>query len=605
MGEDQTPPGRKAPPYMAQPPAVPQIMASMPGIVRDGTRLSKPTYIDGLWMRFYQDKPRKMLGYREQVRNVDGIVRGIDIYNSAGYCVAHVSSTAGVQRYAIDLVSGGNTGIVDRTPSGYTEAATSLWQMTSIYLTSGGTTYLYAAATPSLADITSATAGTIYQGDIGAVTALATVYECSFTASIGPASTTMTVTAVAYGTLAVGDQVNGTGVTAGTTIASLGTGTGGTGTYILNNSQTVASTTLGTDPLTTTGGIVAVGPYLFRYGHDGVIGWSVPAHPWDFFGTGAGDSRPVSDKVVAGLPLRGQSAPAAIFWSLSSLIVGNFVGSPTYWNFSTVSTTGSILSANSVIEHNGVYYWATTSGFSKFAGVMQDLDNAYNKDWFLDNLNLTYRQKVFAVKVPRWNEIWWCFPYGDATECDHAVIYNYAKNYWYDTALPNEGRSAGIYNTTYSFPIMAGVAVNDDTDGTSMWQHEFGVDEVSGATAISLAIPSYFQTHEFSLANPGQLGAAGRSQAIAYSILEPDFDQAGDLYFYVYSRANARADIESPDDSPYTIPETVSEPSDQMLEFKWTGRLTSFRIESNSMGGNYWSGAPLIHAKPSDARRTG
>lgn len=56
---------------------------------------------------------------------------------------------------------------------------------------------------------------------------------------------TLTISAVASGTLQVGDQITGTGIAANTTIASLGTGTGGTGTYILNTSgQTVASETI-------------------------------------------------------------------------------------------------------------------------------------------------------------------------------------------------------------------------------------------------------------------------------------------------------------------------------------------------------------------------
>jgi hypothetical protein len=59
------------------------------------------------------------------------------------------------------------------------------------------------------------------------------------TASIS--TTTLTVTAVASGTLTVGSPIYGTGVTAGTYITALGTGTGGTGTYTVSASQTVAS----------------------------------------------------------------------------------------------------------------------------------------------------------------------------------------------------------------------------------------------------------------------------------------------------------------------------------------------------------------------------
>lgn len=56
--------------------------------------------------------------------------------------------------------------------------------------------------------------------------------------------TTLTVTAISQGALSVGALIWGTGVTLGTTITALGTGTGGTGTYIVSTSQTVTSANL-------------------------------------------------------------------------------------------------------------------------------------------------------------------------------------------------------------------------------------------------------------------------------------------------------------------------------------------------------------------------
>lgn len=65
----------------------------------------------------------------------------------------------------------------------------------------------------------------------------------SVTGSI--ASTTLTVTAVTTGVLAVGNPISGSGVTAGTRIVAQLTGTpGGIGTYTVNISQTVASTAI-------------------------------------------------------------------------------------------------------------------------------------------------------------------------------------------------------------------------------------------------------------------------------------------------------------------------------------------------------------------------
>jgi hypothetical protein len=66
----------------------------------------------------------------------------------------------------------------------------------------------------------------------------------SYTGSIGPASNVLTVATIATGnTIGLGDAVGGAGVTAGTVITGLGTGTGGVGTYTVNNSQTVGPIT--------------------------------------------------------------------------------------------------------------------------------------------------------------------------------------------------------------------------------------------------------------------------------------------------------------------------------------------------------------------------
>ncbi|WP_267550396.1 baseplate J/gp47 family protein [Rhizobium rhizogenes] len=63
--------------------------------------------------------------------------------------------------------------------------------------------------------------------------------SASFTGAVS--GTTLTVSAVASGTLAVGQTISDTtgNLVIGTTITALGTGTGGTGTYTVSNSQTV------------------------------------------------------------------------------------------------------------------------------------------------------------------------------------------------------------------------------------------------------------------------------------------------------------------------------------------------------------------------------
>lgn len=66
------------------------------------------------------------------------------------------------------------------------------------------------------------------------------------TASI--TGTTLNVTAVTSGALAVGTTITGTGITAGTYITAWNSGTGGIGTYTVSASQTVSSTTVTGQP---------------------------------------------------------------------------------------------------------------------------------------------------------------------------------------------------------------------------------------------------------------------------------------------------------------------------------------------------------------------
>jgi len=116
---------------------------------------------------------------------------------------------------------------------------------------------------------TGVTAGTQIQKQLTGTTRGVGTYQVSISQSVASGTITgsygtMTVSAVASGALAVGQTVSGTGVTAGTVITALGTGTGGTGTYFVSPSQTASSTTVSAGPTRVTydsvsGGFVITG----------------------------------------------------------------------------------------------------------------------------------------------------------------------------------------------------------------------------------------------------------------------------------------------------------------------------------------------------------
>ncbi|MDE3023341.1 MAG: hypothetical protein KGI54_16080 [Pseudomonadota bacterium] len=79
-------------------------------------------------------------------------------------------------------------------------------------------------------------------GTVSTAAAGATIAAASVTGSIS--GTTLNVTVVGSGALAVGQMITGNGIAADTYITALGTGTGGIGTYTVSISQTVASETI-------------------------------------------------------------------------------------------------------------------------------------------------------------------------------------------------------------------------------------------------------------------------------------------------------------------------------------------------------------------------
>src|SRR6266852_4168867 len=193
------------------------------------------------------------------------------------------------------------------------------------------------------------------------------------------------------------------------------------------------------------GGVVAIAPYLIGYSNFGRIDISQINNitPGSTF-----NSAFVSDqKVVKGLPLRnGSGGPAAIFWTLADLVVATYnpallAGIP--FNFNTISAEVSVLSSQSIVEFDGIYYWPEVDHFSLFNGIVRELPNNLNVEWFFKNLTFAQRQKVFAIKVQSFGEIWWCAPMFGANECNWALIYNTYLNVWFDTPLPDAVSGTG------------------------------------------------------------------------------------------------------------------------------------------------------------------
>ena len=346
------------------------------------------------------------------------------------------------------------------------------------------------------------------------------------------------------------------------------------------------------------GGICVVHPYLTIFGSDGYFGWSAPNnYNSQTTITGGGEAYITSQKIVRGFPIRGGNGPSGLYFSLDSVIRTSYIGGLATWAFDTVTDRTSIMSSRSIaMGRNDTAYWMGTDGFYMYNGNVMELPNSSNLDWVFDNINMAARQKCFAFCNTRYGEVWFCFPYGAATECSHAAIFNYRSNDWYDTVLPNGGRSGAISPSLYPYPIMGGVdAVS--AGQYRIWEHESGYDERRGSATV--AIRSFVESSDVTMLT----GQQPSNKTISCASVEADVKQTGDMTLTITGNANARsADQDAPAIS--FSPGPVGE-QDQILRSKAERRQMRFRWESNVAGGYYELGLPIAMLAEGSGRETG
>jgi hypothetical protein len=256
------------------------------------------------------------------------------------------------------------------------------------------------------------------------------------------------------------------------------------------------------------------------------------------------------------------------------------------------------LSSQCVIEYDGIFFWIGTDRFLMYNGVVQEVENKQNFNYFFDNLNYAQRQKVWVSKVPRWGEIWWFFPNGASEECNDAIIFNVREKCWYDAGQAmGARRSAGVFSEVFRRPIWGGNEINN-TGKYTLWQHETGTNEVY--TNRVNAIDSFFETNVIG-ARAGLVGAVeqpGDNVWTRCERVEPDFVQVGDMTVVVTGKGYAEETDQA--STPYTFaPDTLK------VDMREQRREMRLKFRSNTQNGDYFMGRVLLSLDTGDVRGTG
>jgi hypothetical protein len=455
------------------------------GIKRDGTQFEAREYSDGVWCRFQRGTPKKMGGYREIFSTFSGVLRGMvsNTYNGVNYVFAGTANTldvfttgttiaAGSGPYQVIFVPGyskityatlvtntmtitsPSTDLTSVYPAGtkviFNQTTPVVYTVASSSFASGTTTVVFTAS------VTTAVAGSVWLYNYGFTPDTRNLWQFDFQYS--PAGGALEV--IAHPGLNLDNIDNGV-----PTQIQIGS-------VLPNSSEQWTFTGLADNgganptykPIVVDGGVCVLYPYLFVYGSNGFIAnnhvsstYSVQAlNDWN--GNTANQTNMSSSKIIKGIPWRGgTNAPSGIFWATDSLIRVSFTGAaPLYWRYDIVSSQISTMSSSCFVEMDGVAFWMGVDRFYVYNGQVSVLPNDKNVNWLFDNINYQYRQKVWATKVPRYNEIWFFYPRGSATECTDAIIYNVKDKIWYDAgSAVGAQRSCGYTTEILPYPLWA------------------------------------------------------------------------------------------------------------------------------------------------------
>lgn len=574
-----------------------------PGIQRDGTQFDSTIYTDGEWMRFQRGRPRKMGGYRGIFLNSTGISRGMAMSSVGGFNYVVSGYSDNLEQWITDTDAGVGSGPYPYALSNFTPNADNLWQFDIAYDSTGNNTNnLVAHPGQNLKYITNTINTPVLRGVFPATTGTLTMSKVGTFTAAGTTNSTVTFTlAAANVRVGPGQSITGTGIPSGTTVVSA-VGTAVTMSAAATTSASITATF--DNDISVSGGCVVLHPYLFVYGNNGLIRNSSAGDFDNWVSPDANANNVATGKILKGLPIRGGStSPSGLFWAADALIRVSFAPSTSggvnyYWSYDLVSSQTSVMSSSGIIEYDGIFYWAGVDRFLSYNGVVQEIPNTVNQNYFFDNLNLKQRQKVWATKVPRYGEIWWFYPKGDATECTDAIIYNVREQSWYDAGQAEGARrSAGVFSEIFPKPIWAGNEEN--LAGTyTLWQHETGTDKIYLNSVTT--VRSFFET-----ANLGTLGGlVGTSEQPGDNLwtrierVEPDFVQTGEMTVTVTGKGYAEdVDIESAA-FPFS-------PSTLKVDMREQRREMRLRFESNAYSGDYQTGKILLSLTTGDSRSTG
>lgn len=204
---------------------------------------------------------------------------------------------------------------------------------------------------------------------------------------------------------------------------------------------------------------------------------------------------------------RGQT----LLWTTTDLHTASYIGGDFLYRFDRVGEKCGVISSRAAVGTDTVAFWMGVQQFYSFDGYVRPLPCEVS-DYVFNDLNRSYAHLIWALSLPKFNEITWFYPSGSATEIDRYVTYNYVEKHWSFGSMP---RTAGV-----SMQLPGIVPVMADASGV-IYDHE------TGTTRSGVAAP-------FLTSGPVELDGSGDTLFQVQRIV-PDEKTLGDVEATFYA----------------------------------------------------------------------
>jgi len=285
---------------------------------------------------------------------------------------------------------------------------------------------------------------------------------------------------------------------------------------------------------------------------------------------------------------------AILVWTDTSLHAMQFIGPPFTFGLNQLGKNCGLLGQHAAVIVRDVAYWMGQNAFFAFDGTVKKLPCSVD-DFVFENLDLTQTDQIFAGVNTEFAEIIWFYvtnPDNIAQpQVNRCVVYNYLEQSWYVGSM---NRTTWVDRGVFQNPLATEYLTNTASNTTptviglsngasNHYKQEFGTD------ANGSSIQAFIQSGDFNIDEGGE-------QLMRIARFIPDFrDQSGDLNvtwsFKNYPYGNVISQTNS------TVATT-----DTKKDIRGRGRQANFKIESDSVGGNFKMGTFTIDAFPDGGR---